>query len=69
MRWAEHVARIGAVYTGFWWGKLREGNHLEDPGIDGRIILRRVFRKWDVRACTGSIWRALGNAVMNLWVP
>jgi hypothetical protein len=36
------------VYTGFWWGNLRERYHLEDPGVDGRIILRRIFRKWDV---------------------
>jgi hypothetical protein len=33
------------VYTGFWWGNLRKRNHFEDPGIDGRIILRWVFRK------------------------
>jgi hypothetical protein len=35
------------MYTGFWWGYSRERDHLEDPGIDGRIILRWVFRKWD----------------------
>jgi hypothetical protein len=29
----------GEVLTGFWWGDLRERDHLEDPGIDGRIIL------------------------------
>jgi len=42
MRWAGHVAcmRGGEVYTGFWWGNPREGDHLGDPGIDGRIILR-----------------------------
>ena len=34
--------------TRFWWGNLREGDHLEGPEVDGRIILRWVFRKWDV---------------------
>jgi hypothetical protein len=29
---------------------------LEDSGVDGRIILRCIFRKWDVEACTGLIW-------------
>jgi hypothetical protein len=36
----------GEVYTGFWWGDLRERDHLEGPGIDVRIILRLIFRKW-----------------------
>ena len=50
MRWAGHVARRGRgdAYTGFRWGNLRERDHLEDSGIDGRIILRWIFRKWDV---------------------
>jgi hypothetical protein len=43
------------VYTGFWWGNVRERVHLEDLGLDGRIILRQIFRKWDVMARTGSI--------------
>jgi len=38
----------GETYTGFWWGNLRERDHLGYPGIDGRIILRWIFRKWDV---------------------
>jgi hypothetical protein len=37
------------VYSGFWWGKLRERDHLEDLGVDGRIILRWIFRKWGGR--------------------
>jgi hypothetical protein len=37
----------GEVHTGFWWGDLREGDHFKDPGIDGRIILKWIFKKWD----------------------
>jgi len=58
MRWAGLVARIGRgeAYTGFWWGNLRERDHLGDPGLDGRIILKRIFRKWDVVLWVGSSW-------------
>jgi hypothetical protein len=35
------------LYTGFWWGNLTERDHLEDPRVDARIILRWIFRKWD----------------------
>jgi hypothetical protein len=35
----------GEAYTGFWWGKLEGRDHLGDPGVDERIILRWIFRK------------------------
>jgi hypothetical protein len=38
----------GRGYTGFWWGNLRERDQWGDPGVDGRIILKWIFRKWDV---------------------
>jgi len=33
----------GEVHTGFWWGKLMEGDHLEDPNLDGKTILKWTF--------------------------
>jgi hypothetical protein len=63
------------VYIGSWWGNLRERHHLEDQGVDGKIILRWIFRKWNggmdwsVLAQDRDRWRVLVNAVMNLWVP
>ena len=58
MRWAGHVTRVGRgeTYTGFWWGNLKERDHLGDPGVDRRIILSWIFRKWVVVAWTGSSW-------------
>jgi hypothetical protein len=43
------------VDTGFWSGNLRERDRLEDPGVDERVIIRWIFRKWDVRSWTGSV--------------
>jgi len=64
------------MYSAFWWGNLKGRDHLEDPGIDGRIILRWIFRKWAGRAMNcidlaqdRDRWWALVNLVMNLQVP
>jgi hypothetical protein len=36
------------AYTGFWWENLRERAQWGEPGVDRRIISKRIFRKWDV---------------------
>jgi len=38
----------------FWWENLRKRDHLEEPGVDGLVKLRSIFRKLDVGAWTGS---------------
>ena len=77
MRWMGHVARMGEkiVACRVLVKNLRMRYHLEDPGIDGRIILRWIFKKWEggmdwidlVR--DRDKWWALVNAVTNLHVP
>jgi len=42
-----HIWETDKVHTGFWWGDLREKDHLEDLGIGGRVILKWIFKKWD----------------------
>jgi len=55
---------------------MRERDHLEDPGVSGRIILRWIFREvefgsigWIDLAKDRDRWRAVVNAVMNLRFP
>jgi hypothetical protein len=43
-------------------GNLKERDHLEDPDIDGRIIRRTIFRKWDVRVWNESMWVRIGSS-------
>jgi hypothetical protein len=76
-RWAGHVVHMGReeACTVFWCGNLRERDHSGDTGVDGRIMFRWIFRKWDVgygldfAATDRDRWRALVNAVMNIRVP
>ena len=41
-------------------GNMREREHLGDPSVFGRIILRWIFRKYDMGAWTGSSWLRIG---------
>ena len=74
MRWVVHVACMGER-RGDYRGNLRDRDHREDLGTDGRIILRWICRKWDVWVQTGTSWLRIGtggghfvNVVMNLRV-
>jgi len=71
----QYVWGRGEVRTGFWWGNLRDRDHLKNPGIDGRMILRWIFRKWGggmdwiYLADNRDRWWAVVNAVMNFLFP
>jgi hypothetical protein len=64
----------GAVHTGFWFGNLKEKYHLEDTGVDRRIILKWAFIRedgavdWIDLVEDTDKWWALLNTVMNLGV-
>jgi hypothetical protein len=55
------------IYRVFW-GNLRERDHLGDPGIDGRIILRWIFRKLEGVVGTGWSWLRIGTVGGHLLV-
>jgi hypothetical protein len=68
IRWAGHVARMGKTRVVYrvLVGKPEGKNYLGDPVVDGKTILRWIFRKWDVRIWTGSSWLRIGVGGGNL---
>ena len=68
LRWAGHVARMGegrGVYR-VLVGKTEGKRPLGDPGVDGSIIIRWIFRKWDMGVRTGSSWLRIGTGCGHL---
>jgi hypothetical protein len=62
------------VHTGFWWGDLRESDHLEDLDVNGTIGLKLIFKNLDGEtgcfnlAQNRDSLRAFVNTAMNLRV-
>jgi hypothetical protein len=56
-----HVWGKGEVHIGFWCRNQKEGDHLENLGVDGRMILKWIFKKWGGEAWTGLIWLMIGT--------
>ena len=69
-----HVWKTGQVHTVFCWLYRRGRGHLENLDVDGRIILKLIFKKWDEgmdwidMADDKERWRDFLSAVMNFWV-
>jgi len=47
---------------------MKERDHLRDPEVDGRIIIRWIFRKWDVGLWTVSSWIRIWRVGGHLWI-
>jgi hypothetical protein len=51
----------GRLLAGFWWRYLRGRDHLEELAVDGRILLKLIFKNWIWSAWTGLIWLSVGT--------
>ena len=52
------------MHTGFWCGDTTEKDHLENTRMEGMIILKRIFKKWD-GAWTGLFWLRVGTGAVS----
>jgi hypothetical protein len=57
--------------TEYWLGNLKEGGHLEDLRVDGKIILKWIFKNWDWGSVhlIDLLYAGCCNAGMNLRGP
>ena len=72
----QHLQGRGEAYTGFWWGNLKERDHLEDPGVRWEDNIKMDLQEvgcgvmdWIELAEDKDRWRALVTAELNLRVP
>jgi len=71
-----HIRETGEMHTGFWWGDLRERDHLDEPGVNKwedkiKMDLQQVgwsVMDWITVAQDRDRWQAVEKAVMNLWI-
>ena len=76
MRWAGHVWGRAKVYIGYWWGNLRERDHLEDSRHRWEDNIKMDLQEvgeggmdWIDLVQDRDRWQALQHVVMNIWVP
>jgi hypothetical protein len=68
MGWAGHVASMWerrGLYS-VLMGNPSGRDHMGDPGVDRNIILKWIFRRWEVGVWTGLIWLRIGTGG-GLW--
>jgi hypothetical protein len=61
------MGRIEAC-RGYWWGNQRERDHWRDPGVDGKITLRWIFRKLHVGVWSGLSCFRIETGGGDLWM-
>jgi hypothetical protein len=62
MRWVRHVIHVGDRTGAYrvWWLVLKKRDHLEHLDLDGRMILKLIFKNWDAEALNGLNWLGIG---------